>query len=139
MKRIIYGALAALTVLANVSSTAAADNPTGPVGAFFTGNELQVRCRFATQLVASYVAGLWDMRVQSALILDGLLRLRGVADAGVEYGLQRLGVFCPPPGVTIGQATDVFCKYLRDSPEKGHTSGAILFSEAMPKAWPCKR
>jgi hypothetical protein len=59
-------------------------------------------------------------------------------DIAVEYSLKRLGSFCPPDHVTVQQATDVFCKYLRDAPEQRSTTAAILFGEAMAKVWPCK-
>jgi hypothetical protein len=55
-------------------------------------------------------------------------------DAAVTYSLKRLGSFCTPDHATVQQAADVFCKYLRDSPERRHSTGAILFGEAMANA-----
>jgi len=62
-----------------------------------------------------------------------------MVDTEHKYGRELLGVFYPPDHVTVQQATDVFCKHIRDSPEKRHTTGAILFKEAMTKAWPCSK
>ena len=53
--------------------------------------------------------------------------------------MKRLGSFCPPDHVMVQQAADVFCKYLREAPEKRSTTAAILFGEAMTKAWPCNK
>jgi hypothetical protein len=87
-----------------------------------------------------YTAGLWDLTGHGAFVVDGLPlgAPSQMTNAVVEYGLRRLGIFCPPHGVTIQQAADVFCKHLRDRPEERHTTAAIVFGEAMAKAWPCK-
>jgi hypothetical protein len=69
-----------------------------------------------------------------------LKTFRGISpDASVEYALERLGGFCAPRGVTVAQVTDVFCMYLRNTPEERHTHAALLFSVAMKKAWLCKK
>jgi hypothetical protein len=48
-------------------------------------------------------------------------------EAAVKFLLRRLGSFCPPDNVTVQRATDAYCKYLHEEPEKRSTSAAILF------------
>jgi hypothetical protein len=58
-------------------------------------------------------------------------------DAMVDFQLKRIVGYCIPEHATLEQVTDVFCKYLKDFPEKRDGLPAILFSEALTKAWPC--
>lgn len=48
-------------------------------------------------------------------------------------------LYCIPKGVTVSQAYDVLCKYLRNAPEERHEEGAWLARRALIKAWPCSR
>ena len=133
---IICGAMAALTLMAaeDLSSAAATERTTDAI--FFTGNDVHEFCQLSGPFAPGYTVGLWDATTRSAVILDGLHGLSKMTDVSVEAGLLLLGTFCPPSHVTIQKATDVFCKYLRDSPEKRHLTGAILFSQAMTNACP---
>ena len=54
----------------------------------------------------------------------------------VPKSLTKL--ICIPDGVTNGQMTDVFVKYLRAHPEKRHKIASILAWEATQKAFPCR-
>lgn len=88
-------------------------------------------------MAQAYTAGLWDLTFRSAFIVD--TTFRGLThDATVEFGLERLVGFCTPDRIIVEQVTDVFCAYLRDMPEKRQMNAALLFSDAMKKAWPCK-
>jgi hypothetical protein len=54
---------------------------------------------------------------------------------------RRLGQpnrFCPPDGVTIGQAINVFLKYLNENPEQTHEPSEDLAIAAFGQAWRCK-
>lgn len=46
---------------------------------------------------------------------------------------------CMPPAATFGQATSIAVKYAEALPERWHESRWVLFSEALQKAWPCRR
>jgi len=85
---------------------------------FFTGNDVHSWCQRDKSMAIGYTAGLWDGTVRCAFILKTSQGIGG--DASVEYGLERLGGFCAPRGVRRDQVTDVFCIYLRDTPETRH-------------------
>ena len=55
----------------------------------------------------------------------------------IDFGVEFIAAYCRPPEATLNQITDVFCKYLRDMPEERDGLPAILFNDAMTKAWPC--
>jgi hypothetical protein len=104
MKRIVCGALTALAV-----TTVSAEDLriVGPGDAFFTGKDLHEYCKAGGPFMHRYVAGLRDLTGRSALILDSLSGVSKATDTGVEFGLQRPGSFCPPPRVTVEQATEL--------------------------------
>jgi hypothetical protein len=139
MQAILYGAMVATATAAlTVTVAVAADRVTGPDNGFFNGNDVHKFCQ--QNIMLGYTAGLWDQMTHSAFVFEVVPHSGPpqMAKAEIEYGRQLLGVFCPPDGVTVQQATAVFCKYVRDTPEKRHTSGALLFKDAMTNAWPCK-
>jgi hypothetical protein len=47
--------------------------------------------------------------------------------------------YCPPEGVTIGQAVRVVVQYIDNQPSRLNEAFAILASEALQGAWPCSR
>lgn len=47
--------------------------------------------------------------------------------------------YCPPDGVTIGQAVRVVVQYVDDRPSRSNEAFAVLAGEALQVAWPCKR
>jgi hypothetical protein len=47
--------------------------------------------------------------------------------------------YCEPSNITVQQVTDIFCAFLRDSPQKRSDPAAMLFTEAMKRVWPCKK
>ena len=83
---------------------------------------------------AAYAAGLIDSASSSARAMDWLDD-RALAVTAVELILP----YCLPEEATLRQVTDVFCNYLRDTPQERHRTGPNLFDEAMEKAWPCPR
>jgi Rap1a immunity proteins len=106
---------------------------------FLSGNDLHSLCQGNKAIAQGYTAGLWDGTVRSVFVVD--TTFRGMAlDQTVDFGLERLGGFCAPRGgVTVEQVTDVFCLYLRDTPETRDSHAALIFSEAMKKKWPCRK
>jgi hypothetical protein len=131
----------ALIVCAFAASTAAATEI--PQSTFFSGNDVHGLCQRDRDAVLHYVAGLYDEAAHAAWVIDGTrLSLLGrpqrdMSDEMADYALSRVVGYCAPPKATLDQVTDVFCKYLRDSPEKRDGLPPILFSEALTKAWPC--
>jgi hypothetical protein len=87
------------------------------------GNELYDLCQrgdgFYKLLVAWYTIGLTDQAF---------------------YMGAALG-YCPPAplaNVTIEQTVDIFCSYLKNTPQERHLPAPRLFHQAMQAAWPCK-
>jgi len=47
--------------------------------------------------------------------------------------------FCTATGVTAAQVSDIVAKYLEEHPEIRHKAGYLLVTEALKKAFPCKK
>jgi hypothetical protein len=129
-------ALVAVCMFA-VSAAKAAEVPTH---SFFSGNDVYGWCRHDRHAARSYVAGLFDQAAHAAAVIDDTRNFgkdMPKNDAQVDFALQRVVGYCIPERVTLEQVTDVFCSYLKDSAPKRDGLPAIMFSEALKKAWPC--
>jgi hypothetical protein len=126
-------------LLASATATASAETT------FFNGNEVCSWCQRTNDvMVLGYVAGLSD---QSSLTI-GTLRTNLFSsprddtevhlNAGMMLSLELVGRHCLPAKATVGQVKDVFCGYLRETPQDRHLPAAVLFHKAMQRAWPCK-
>jgi hypothetical protein len=107
--------------------------------AFFNGNDVHSWCQSNSLLVLGYTAGLWD---QSARTFTDLSFQRGYStevDTAITWEKEMIVGYCEPPHVTAQQVAEVFCTFLRDRPERRTAAAALLFKEAMQKAWPCKK
>ena len=107
---------------------------------FFSGNDVYDWCRYDRKAAWSYVAGLFDQAAHAAAVIDDARHFHKDMpknDAEVDFALQRVVGYCTPEHATLEQVTDVFCAYLKDSPGKRAGLPAIMFSEALTKAWPC--
>ena len=100
-------------------------------------NDVYSWCQHVRPMALAYTAGLWDHSARSAFILYSLTGM--AREEAADIAFERLGRFCEPDHLTLDQATDVFCAYLRDLPERRDQLAAILFSNAMKRAWPCKK
>ena len=136
--RAICLALCISVLTAGVASAASYEFP-GPGGSFLDGNDLHLWCQSNKSLAQAYTAGLWDLSVRSAFIIKALTPIGQTHNSEVDLQLDWLGRFCEPDRVILEQVIDVYCAYLRDVPETRQKPAAILFSEAMTKAWPCKK
>jgi hypothetical protein len=110
-----------------------------PPTTFYSGNDVYDFCQHDRAAAFAYVAGLYDGAAHAAFAIDGIRDLGKSPknDAVVNFALKRVVGYCKPERATLEQVTDVFCKYLREFPEKRDGLPAILFSEALTKAWPC--
>lgn len=52
---------------------------------------------------------------------------------------EATGVFCPPTGVTKGQATDIVIAFLEKHPEVRHLSAGAIVYVALKESFPCKK
>ncbi|WP_183117551.1 Rap1a/Tai family immunity protein [Bradyrhizobium diazoefficiens] len=111
-----------------------------PPHAFFSGNDIYDWCQHDRKAAQSYVAGLFDQAAHAAAVIDATRNFgkdMPKNDAQVDFALQRVVGYCTPARANLQQVTDVFCAYLQDSPAKRDGLPAIMFSEALTKAWPC--
>jgi len=111
-----------------------------PSHSFFSGNDVYDWCRHDRKAAQSYVAGIFDEAAHAAAVIDDTRHWSKDMpknDAEVDFALQRVVGYCAPEHVVLEQVTDVFCAYLKDSPAKRDGLPAIMFSEALTKAWPC--
>lgn len=92
---------------------ASADAIAGTTVGFWSGEQLYRRGRDA--MTVGYVAAVYDSDLESA------------------YGFS----YCVPNGVTTGQATDVFWRYLVQHPEVRHLSAAYLVRTSFRESFPC--
>jgi hypothetical protein len=119
----------------------------GEANALFYGNDVHQWCRNNRSMALAYAAALTD---QAARILHTLgVTLRSspeqprakndLTDATLDLAKGLLVGYCIPDQVTMEQVTDVFCSYLRDTPQDRHVPATFLFQNAMQKAWPCPK
>ena len=81
--------------------------------------------------------GLLDNRMTSGVSVYQQGRCGGYV-ASLVYG-EGGQEFCPPKGVSIGQAVTVVINYIEARPERMHEQFGDLALEALTAAWPCKR
>jgi hypothetical protein len=134
-------AVAALTTFA---FTAKADRLDFFSKGFFSGNDVYEWCQNDRPFVLAYTAGLVDSATHTMWVLENLRPPSAMETSQssrintvIDYSVKRVADYCRPPEATLNQITDVFCKYLRDMPEERDGLPAILFNDAMTKAWPC--
>lgn len=130
-------AVSGLVACSNVSGAAEV-----PSRSFFSGNDVYDWCRFDRTRAFSYVAGLFDQAAHAAAVIDDTRHWHKDMpknDAEVDFALERVVGYCAPDNATIEQVTDVLCIHLKDNPAKRDGLPAIMFSQALTKAWPCPK
>lgn len=86
---------------------------------FMSGNEIYGECSNSDRdFINGFTAGILD-----------------TIDTDNQTSLQ----VCTPEGVTIGQARDVMCQYLKNNPNSRNQAAASLGWVAFYDAWPCPR
>jgi hypothetical protein len=119
----------------------------GEANAVFYGNDVHQWCRGNRSMTLAYAAALTDQAARSLHTLDVTLRSspeqprakNDLTDATLDLAKGLLVGYCIPDQVTMEQVTDVFCSYLRDTPQDRHVPAAFLFQHAVQKAWPCPK
>jgi hypothetical protein len=141
--QLLRAAVTAVTVFLAMTLPASAGNaPTRTLFSdkvFFNGNDVFQWCQHDKAWVQAYVGGMYDMSVHGALAIDRMRHFGDMPnnDFEVNFALDQIVGFCKPEHATLEQMADVFCGYLRNTPEERHGLPAILFSDALRKAWPC--
>jgi Rap1a immunity proteins len=116
------------TVIIGMTTSGASGAP------FLSGNELYTSCTSPADRgeCIGYVEGVLDTADFEGLFYKGNSNLHAAVEgSNVEW--------CPPPGITSGQAADVATKFLRDNPQVRHDRASSLIAQAMKAAWPCTK
>jgi hypothetical protein len=110
-----------------------------------SGNSIEEMCRTMPELAAMYATGVSDAHAiaesEFKIIRESLGRGREAKFIEDMKNVETilLGHYCVPDGVTVRQIGDVFCKFLRENPERREYMASFLFPAAMSKAWPCSK
>uniref|UniRef100_E6VLM9 Rap1a immunity protein domain-containing protein n=1 Tax=Rhodopseudomonas palustris (strain DX-1) TaxID=652103 RepID=E6VLM9_RHOPX len=111
-----------------------------PVCAEQDGNRFKEGCEVSRPFISGFVLGTVSKSVADMNIV--LNRLDG-GDASSKINVAEvaaeLSPYCIPLNATLGQMTDVFCKYLEDNPALRHRSAGGLLIDAMRSTWPCNK
>jgi len=97
-----------------------------------SGNSFKDLC---ARTAASGSCIFWVIGLQNGLIAGYVLS--GSQDA-YDVAQRKIG-YCLPKGVTSGQQTAVFEKYLGDHPESLHEDAQFLAIRSWREAWPCPK
>jgi hypothetical protein len=117
----------------------------GEANAVFYGNDIHQWCQINRFVATAYAAALADQAGRILYTLDVTVRMPPDAkskvetDAILDFARGLLVGYCIPDQSTMEQVTDVFCSYLRDTPQDRHVLATFLFQRAMQKAWPCPK
>lgn len=112
-----------------------------PSHTFYSGNDVYDWCRYDRRIAFSYVAGLYDSAAHAATVIDSGRHFgKDVPnnDIEIDFAFNRVAGYCMPDRATLEQVTDVFCAYLKDNPDKREGLPALMFPDALKKAWPCR-
>lgn len=55
------------------------------------------------------------------------------------YDSNSGDLFCPPSGVSVGQAQDIVEKFMRDTPSIRNENAAYIAIAALQTVWPCRK
>ena len=85
----------------------------------FTGNDVYSWCKNTRPLAQAYAAGMWDVTARTwGLLYDFKTDAPTAVNTSLGMISDQLANFCEPPGIIVEQVTDVFCSFLRDTPER---------------------
>jgi Rap1a immunity proteins len=122
---------------------------TAPHAENYTGNKLHELCEKNKPLIYFYVGGVIDKAEADAEALNRLSnrldeKLETVSQrmallAGMHFGLREVQGWCVPKGATLGQAGDVFCKYLRNNPAERNKGASALLTTSLNEVWACNK
>jgi hypothetical protein len=106
---------------------------------FYTGNDLFQYCRSYDPLVLGYLAGLEDAAERTQLAEEYVLAQSSANYHGNEVVSTHKAThpYCLQSTVTLGQLSEVFCRYLEQFPSERHLTASALVSKALTQAFPC--
>jgi hypothetical protein len=101
------------------------------------GNEFHKDCQGSKSFVGAYVAGVTDKAALDRAFANDVPAADAERSQQVRDVIFVTRPYCQPENVTLEQATDVVCKYLKDKPEVRHFGGAGIVQNALREAFPC--
>jgi len=108
------------------------------LAASLTGNDFHKDCQGPKSYVWGYVAGVTDKAALDRSFANDVPAADAERSKQVRDLIFILRPHCVPDSVTLQQATDVVCKYLREKPETRHFGGAGIVQNALREAFPCR-
>src|SRR6266545_1426716 len=103
----------------------------GANAAMYDGNKHHELCTINPQFVLGYVAGHMDKAQDDVGISSVML----AGDQRLTPLMFTIEPYCLPETAKLGQAVDVYCKYLRDNPGERHRPSAALLGSAFAAVW----
>lgn len=101
----------------------------------YNGNELHQLC--LQDRAHQYIAGHIDKAEQDAV---GMLILSADAKGDMVETVRKIVKgYCLPPKATLGQATDVVCKYIKENPKDRTKPATVMVGLALNEAFPCSK
>jgi Rap1a immunity proteins len=112
-----------------------------PNSSFVSGNDVYDWCQHEPTMALAYTAGQFDGAVHAAYTIESMRDPSGPDKESkngvlVDMSIERVIGFCMPQHATTQQITDIFCKYLKDTPAERDGLPAIILNKALTKAWP---
>ena len=105
----------------------------------FDGNKLYELCQSNDFALYGYVSGWIDKELEDSY---GVQRaIERIPDNPAMSTLKFVvdGNICYPKGMTLGQAKDVLCLYLKNNPATRAQSGSLLLWTAYREVWTCAK
>ena len=103
--------------------------------AVYNGNRLAELCLGDRSFVTGYVVGMMDKASDDI----GISSIRFAGDQRLGLVVFEIENYCVPAQASVGQAVDIFCKYLTENPGERHLPASILAAKSLSAVWPCKR
>lgn len=121
--------LALLVLLLSASAVRAED--------FFATSQLQEACDSQPALVSGYVAGWLEKHAFDRFVMTNTMR-NHMDDKQLRGAEKKLrSNVCMRESATITQATEAFCRYLKNDPASSRQSTGDALAAALSKTWPC--
>lgn len=103
-----------------------------------TGNDFHKDCRENKLVVWAYVAGVTDKAELDKAFANDIPSPDVDRSKPIRDLASIIRPYCLPAQVSLEQATDIVCKYLKEKPDVRHFGGASIVQNALREALPCR-
>jgi hypothetical protein len=102
-----------------------------------SGSQLADACDGQPALVSGYVAGWLEKQEFDRFVMVNTMR-NHMDDKRMRGAEKKMrGDVCMRASATLTQATEAFCRYLKDDPAAQRQSAGVSLAAALSKTWPC--